>query len=123
MELGSPGRESHDRAVVIRFRASGGALKRATAGHGVGTDHLGTGDIEQEHFACQPVVREISGKRTYSGAVARDYGRPPKPVTRKTEVNHALIGGAVILVNVEVEAAGDKHASIAGDSVKDVAGA
>jgi len=123
MKLRTPGSESHHRAVVIRFRANGCALIHASAGHRVGTDHLGTGDIEQEHFACQPVVREISGERTHSGAVARDYGRPAEPVIRLTEVNHSLVGGAVKLLNIEVEAVGNKHVPIARDSVKDVAGA
>jgi hypothetical protein len=70
VKLGAPRSESHDRAVVIRFRANGRALKRAIAGHGVGTDHLGTSDIEQEDLTREPVVREIPSKRTYGGAVA-----------------------------------------------------
>ena len=122
MELGTPRSESHDRAVVVRLRANGSALILAGAGHGVGTDHLGAGDIEQENLACKPVVRVIAGKRTYGGAVARNYGRPAEPVTRTTKVNHSLVSRAVILVNVKVEAAGDKHTPIAGDPVIDVTG-
>ena len=69
MELGSPGSESHYRAVVVRFRANGSALILAGAGDWVGTDHLGAGDIEQEDLAREP-VREIAGKRAYGRTVA-----------------------------------------------------
>ena len=61
MELGTPGSESRHCSIVIRLRANRSALKRTSAGHGVGTDHLGTGDIEQKDLAREP-VGEISGK-------------------------------------------------------------
>jgi hypothetical protein len=61
MELGTPGSERHHCAVVIRLRANRRALKRAGSRYGVGTDHLGTGDIEQEDLAREP-VGEIPGK-------------------------------------------------------------
>jgi hypothetical protein len=123
MELRTPRSESHHRAVVIGFRANGSALILAGAGHGVGTDQLSAGNIEQVHLTCEPVIRVIAGKRTYGGTVARNYGRPAKPATRTSEMNHSLVGGAVKLVNVEVKAASDKHVPIAGNPVKDVAGA
>ena len=104
MELGSPRSESQHCAVVVRSRANGRALKRASAGHGVGADQLGGSHIEQEDLAREPVVRVIAGKRTCGGAVARDYGRPAEPATRTTEVNHSLVSGAVVLVNVQDEA-------------------
>ena len=69
MELRTPRRESHDRTIVVRFRTHGRALKRACAGHGMGTDHLGTGDIEQDDVAREP-VRVIHAKRTHGGPVA-----------------------------------------------------
>jgi hypothetical protein len=69
MELRAPRSESHYRAVVIGFRANGCALKLASAGHGVGTDHLSAGDIEQDNLTREP-VREIRAKRTNGGAVA-----------------------------------------------------
>ena len=79
MELRTPGSESHHCAVVVGFRANRCALKRTSAGHRVGTDHLATGDIEQEDLAREP-VREIPGKGTYGGAVSRNYGSPAEPV-------------------------------------------
>jgi hypothetical protein len=98
MEFGSPRSESHHSAVVVRFRADGRTLKRAGARHRVGTDHLRTGDIEQEHLAREPVVREIPGKRTYGRAVSRDYGRPAEPIIGLTEANDSLISATVKLV-------------------------
>jgi hypothetical protein len=122
MELRTPGSESHHCAVVVRFRANGCALKRTSAGHGVGTDHLGTGDIEQEDLAREP-VREIPGKGTYGGAVSRNYGSPAEPIIGLTEVNHSLVGGPIKFVDIEVEPIGNKHVSVARDPVKDVPGA
>ena len=122
MELGTPGSESHHCAVIIRLRPNRRALKRAGARYGVGTDHLGTGDIEQEDLAREP-VREIPGKRTYGGAVSRNYGRPAEPVIGLTEVNHWLVGVTVKLVDIEIKPIGNKHVSIARDPVKDVPGA
>ena len=122
MELRTPRSKSHHCAVVVGFRANRCALKRTSAGHGVGTDHLGTGDIEQEDLAREP-VREIPGKGTYCGAVSRNYGSPAEPVIGLTEVNHSLVGGPIKLVNIEVEPIGDKHVPIARDPVKDVPGA
>ena len=122
MELGAPGSESHHCAVVVGFRANRCALKRTSPRHGIGTDHLRTGDIEQEDLTREP-VREIPGKRTHGGAVARDDGRPAEPVIGLTEVNHSLVRGTVKLVNIQVEAISDKHVPIAGDPVKDVTSA
>lgn len=122
MELGTPGSESHHCAVVVGFGANGRALIHAGAGHRVGTDHLGAGNVEQNDLAREPVIRIIPGKRTHGRAVVRDYGRPAEPAIRKTEVNHSLVGGAVKLVDVEVEAVDDKHTAIAGNPVKDVTG-
>ena len=62
MELCAPRSESHDCPVIVGFGANRRPLKRASAGHGIGTKHLGTGDIEQEDLAREP-VREIRGKR------------------------------------------------------------
>ena len=47
VELGAPGSESHDRAVVVRFRANRRALKRASAGHGIGTDLRVPGGLQR----------------------------------------------------------------------------
>ena len=123
MELGTPRSESHHCAVVVRFGANGSALILTGAGNGVGTDHLRACHIEQENLACKPVVRIIPGKRAYGGTVARDYRRSAEPAARTSEMNHSLVGGAIILVDVEVEAAGDKDTSIAGNPVKNVTGA
>jgi hypothetical protein len=122
MELGSPRSESHHCAAVVGFRADGCALKRASARHGIGTDHLGTGNIEQDDLARKPVCK-IRAKRTHGGTVARDDGRPTEPATCLTEVNHSLVRGAVKLVNVKVEAASDEDVPITGDPVKNVASA
>jgi len=122
MELGTPRSESHHSAVVVGFRANWGALERATAGHWVGTDHLGVGDVEQENLAREPVDREIPGKRSYRGAVSRDYGRPAEPVIRLTEVNHSLVSRAIIHVNIKTEAISNKHVPIARNPVKNVTG-
>jgi len=119
VELRAPRSESHYRAIVIGFRANRCALKRARAGHGIGTDHLGTGDIEQENLTREP-IREIPSERTHGGAVSRNYGRPAEPVIGLTEVNHSLVRGTVKLVNIEIEPISDKHVSIARDPVKDV---
>ena len=94
------------------IRANRRALSRSSARDGVGTDHLGTGDIEQEDLAREP-VREIPGKRTYGGAVSRNYGSPTEPVIGLAEVNHPLVGRPVKLVDIEVEPIGNKHVPIA----------
>ena len=122
MELRTPGSESHHCTVVVRFRANRCALKRTSAGHRVGTDHLGTVDIKQKDRAREPVC-EIPGKGTYGGAISRNYGSPAEPVIGLTEVNHRLVGVTVKLVDIEVEPVGNKHVSIARDPVKDVPGA
>ena len=119
MELGAPGSESHHCAVVVGFRANRCALKRTSTRHGIGTDHLGTGDIEQEDLAREP-VREIPGKGTYGGAVSRNYGSPAEPVIGLTEMNHSLVGSPIKLVDIEVEPIGNKHVPITRDPVKDV---
>ena len=122
MELGAPRSESHHCAVVVGFRANGSALILTGAGHRIGTDHLGAGDIEQEDLPREP-VREIPRKRTHGGAVARDYGRPTEPVISLSEVNHSLVGGPIKLVNIEGEAISNKHIPITRDPVKNVTGA
>jgi len=69
MELRAPRSESHHCAVVVRFRTNGRAIEGARARHGIGTNHLSTGDIEQDDVAREP-VRVIHAKRAYGGAVA-----------------------------------------------------
>src|SRR5438093_9342081 len=69
MELCAPRSKSHDCAVIVGFGTNGRALKRASARDGIGTEHLGTGHIEQHDLAGQP-VRKIRAKRTHGGAVA-----------------------------------------------------
>ena len=61
MELCAPRSESHDCPVIVRFGADRRPLKRASAGHRIGTEHLGTGHIEQDDLAREP-IREIRGK-------------------------------------------------------------
>ena len=123
MELGPPGSEGHNCAIVVRIGTNRCSLVYTGSADGIGTEHVMAWNIEQVDLATEPAVHVIGSKRADGRAVMRNRRGAAEPEIPPGEMDYLDIGSAIECIHVEIEAAYCEYAAVAGDWIKDVPGA